>query len=133
MITVGGKKLLPLSSGVMPYWYTFLIAVSLMLHASGASLALIVGVVCIIVAGIVLLDAYYVGKEPCKENSQSLSDDRRFEIFTGRAVADPQNPKEVTVEKLRKSLAEDLLREERSKECRLAQIIEEERAKRLFH
>ncbi len=133
MISVGGKKLLPLSSGVMPYWFMFLIVVSLMLHASGASLALIVGVVCIIVAGIVLLDAYYVGNEWRKENSQNLSDDRRFEIFTGVAAADPQNPKEVHVEKLRRSLAEEVIWEERRKVCRLAKIVEEERAKRLFH
>ena len=133
MISVGGKKLLPITLGVMPYWYTFLIAVSLMLQASGASLALIVGVVCIIVAGIVLLDSYYLGKERSTENSQSLSDDRRFEIFTGVASADPQNPKEVHVEKLRRSLAEEVIREERRKVCRLAKIVEEERAKRICH
>ena len=132
MIVVGGKKLLPITLGVIPYVFMFLIAVSLVLHVCGASIALIVGSVCIIVAGIVLVDAYYVGKVWSKENSQILSDDRRFEIFTGHAIADLQNPKEAHVEKLRKSLVKDLIREERHEECRIAQMVTEENEKRLF-
>lgn len=133
MIVVGGKKLLPLSLGAIPYVVMFLIVVSLVLHICGASIALIVGSVCIIVAGIVLLDAYYVGKYWHKENSQNLSDDRRFEIFTGVAIADPQNPKEVHIEELRRSLINDLTRENRREECRISRMIQEERSKRIFH
>lgn len=70
MIVVGGKKLLPLTFGVMSYWFTFLIVVSLVMHISGASIALIVGSVCIMVACIVLLDSYYMGKEWRKKTTR---------------------------------------------------------------